>query len=210
MSKAKKTQKIIVVIFLLLSISNCVSRVAIKSDYDFSKIKRVGVLSFTDYRRQQGSGETVADEFIRQLIRKNIDVVERIHLENILKEQDLNASGYINPQTAKKAGELLGVDVVITGTVTKYFAEDNYIFLLGTETLKFSNAIIESNEELKTQLFVTNAQVGISVRMIDVETGSVVWANSYSYDAFDIQTAIEWTVSDLLNSLKKVWPQMRK
>ena len=81
---------------------------------------------------------------------------------------------------------------------------------MGTETLKVSNVVIDSDEELRTQLFVNNAEVGISARMIDVETGSIVWANSYSYDAFDIQTAIEWTVSDLLNSLKKVWPQMRK
>lgn len=220
MNKIRKAKYIAVIIFLV-SISGCVSRVAIKADYDFTKIKRIGVLSFIDYGEQKGSGEAVADEFIRQLIRKDLVVIERIQLENILKEQDLSSSGYMNPQTIKKAGELLGVDVIITGTVTKYLPEDKYVVLLGTKTktvkiTEFSDVERKNRKKIKTherkepQLIVVNAEVGISARMIDVQTGTIVWANSYTYDAFDIETAMEWTVSDLLWSLRKVWPQINK
>jgi hypothetical protein len=46
--------------------------------------------------------------------------------------------------------------------------------------------------------------------MIDVETGLIVWAGSYTYESFDMEGAIRGTVSTLLNSLKKVWPQVKK
>lgn len=211
MNKMKNIRRLIPIIFLFFLVS-CVSRVAIKSDYDFSKIKHVGVLRFTNYRHQESSGEAVADEFIRQLLRKNVNVVERINLENILKEQELSSSGYLNPETARKAKELLGIDVIITGTVTEYSPETKYVVVSSSQTrpIKIGSSIIESDQELNPQLFITNAKVGISARMIDVETGAVVWANAYTYDAMDIQTAIEWTVSDLLASLKKVWPPVKK
>ena len=211
MNKLIKTNYLLLSIIFLLFVSGCVSRVAIKEDYDFTKIERVGVLGFTDYNQQKGSGETVADEFVRHLIKKNITVVERIHLENILKEQDLSSSGYMNPQTIKKAGELLGVDVIITGTVTKYLPEGESREKKSTHKEKVkSSKKIRIRDEREHRLIVVNAQEGISARMIDVETGTIVWANSYSYDAFDIETAVEWTVSDLLRSLRKVWPQINK
>ncbi|MFH1783362.1 MAG: CsgG/HfaB family protein [bacterium] len=201
---------------LILFVSSCVSRVAIKEGYDFSKIQRVGVLSFADYKDQRGSGEAVSDEFIRQLLQKNITVIERIELESVIKEQGFASEGYLNPETAKKAGEILGVDVVITGTVTKYLPENQYVMLLDTRKgrkahrIRIKKTLTASGDDIDTTLLVTNPQVGISARMIDVETGTIVWANSYSYDAFDIDSAIEWAVSDLLRSLKKVWPQIAK
>ncbi|MFH1239400.1 MAG: GNA1162 family protein [bacterium] len=188
MNNRKMISRLIIFIISAVLITGCVSsRAAIKSDYDFTKIKRIGVLRFANYSKNVSSGAAVADEFIRQLLIKNINVVERINLDRLIQEQDLNSSGYLNPETAKKAKELLGVDAIITGTVMEY-----------------------SPRVRRQQSDITTAEVSISARMIDVETGSVVWANSYTYDAMDIQTAIEWTISDLLNSLKGVWPQLNK
>jgi hypothetical protein len=193
---------------LLVFLTGCVSRAAIKKDYDFTKIKRVGVLSFSS--RRAGIGEAIADEFMRQLLMKNINVVERAQLASILQEQDLGTSGYLDPATAKKAKALLGVDVIITGTVTEYSPHNEYTYpSTNTTTIRTIKGETKTIER-PSEIVITNAQVGISARMIDVETGSVVWINSYTYDAMDIQTAIEWTVSDLLDSLKEVWPQLKK
>jgi TolB-like protein len=177
----------------------CAPLTAIKKGYDFTKINRIGVLEFTSYREEIYAGNAVTDEFIRQLIFRDIDVIERERLESLLREQQLAGSKYLDPETVKQVGKLLGVDALITGTVTKYIIEDK-------DTIYFK----DEDGNIKTQVFLKGAEVGVSARMIDVETGLIVWAGSYTYESFDMEGAIRGTVSTLLNSLKKVWPQVKK
>lgn len=176
----------------------CVPRTAIKKGYDFTRINRIGVLEFTSYRKHIYAGNAVTDEFIRQLIFRDIDVVERERLESLLREQRLAGSKYLDPETVKQVGKILGVDALITGTVTKYIAEDR-------ETIYFR----DEDGNIKTEVFLKRAEVGVSARMIDVETGLIVWASSYTYESFDIEGAIRGVASRLLNSLKKAWPRMK-
>lgn len=176
----------------------CVPRTAIKKGYDFNRINRIGVLEFTSYRERIYSGNAVTDEFIKQLIFRDIDVVERERLESVLREQHLAESKYLDPETVKQVGKILGVDALITGTVTKYIADDR-------ETIYFR----DEDGNIKTEVFLKRAEVGVSARMIDVETGSIVWASSYTYESFDMEGAIRGVASRVLNSLKKVWPQMK-
>ena len=176
----------------------CVPLTAIKKGYDFTRINRIGVLEFTSYRENIYSGNAVTDEFIRQLIFRDIDVVERERLESVLREQHLAESKYLDPETVKQVGKILGVDALITGTVTKYIADDR-------ETIYFR----DEDGNIKTEVFLKRAEVGVSARMIDVETGSIVWASSYTYESFDMEGAIRGVASRVLNSLKKVWPQMK-
>jgi len=98
----------------------------------------------------------------------------------------------------KQVGKILGVDALITGTVTKYIAEDR-------ETIYFR----DEDGNIKTEVFLKRAEVGVSARMIDVETGLIVWASSYTYESFDMEGAIRGAASRLLNSLKKAWPRMK-
>src|SRR5688572_16362412 len=44
-------------------------------------------------------------------------VMDRNHLDQILREHKLNSEGFIDPQTAKELGRLNAVDAIITGTV---------------------------------------------------------------------------------------------
>ncbi len=177
----------------------CAPPTAIKKGYDFTKIARVGVLEFTSYGYEMNSGAAVADEFMRQLIFRGIDVIERERLESLLREQHLTVGKFLDPETAKEVGKLSGVDALITGTVTKYIPEHK-------DTLYFR----DEYGETRSEVFLIDAELGISARMIDVQTGLVVWASSYSYESFDTEGAIRGTVSTLLNSLKKVWPQIKK
>ncbi|GAI18281.1 unnamed protein product [marine sediment metagenome] len=156
------------------------------------------MLEFTSYREHIYAGNAVTDEFIRQLIFRDIDVVERERLESLLREQRLAGSKYLDPETVKQVGKILGVDALITGTVTKYIAE-------GRETIYFR----DEDGNIKTEVFLKRAEVGVSARMIDVETGLIVWASSYTYESFDMEGAIRGAASRLLNSLKKVWPRMK-
>src|SRR5688572_19759206 len=44
-------------------------------------------------------------------------VMDRNHLDQILREHKLNSEGFIDPQTAKELGRINAVDAIITGTV---------------------------------------------------------------------------------------------
>lgn len=83
---------------------------------------RVAVIDFEQKatREFQGKqvGEIVAEWLITSLVNTGrFEVVERAHLQKIMKEQQLAMTGMINQETAAKVGELLGVKVMITGSV---------------------------------------------------------------------------------------------
>lgn len=52
-------------------------------------------------------------------------LVERSRVEEILQEQNLGASGRIDPSTAAEIGRVLGVDAVVIGSVTRFNFEEN-------------------------------------------------------------------------------------
>ncbi len=190
--------------FLAIGISisiifiGCGPRVAIRTDYDFNKINRVGVLSFNSsqiqYLSSYDPGSAIADEFVFQFLRRGVRVIERSRIESVLKEHRLWKSGNIDPATIKEMGRLLGVDVLIMGTVTKYIPDK-----------KKRIYIRDNNGEVQEEIFLVEAEVGISARMVDVVTGEVIWAGSYEYDSFYVDAAIRQAVSALVNSLKKIW-----
>jgi len=177
----------------------CAPRTAIKKDYDFTKINRIGVLEFTGYEYGMNSGSAVADEFIRQLMFRGFDVIERERMESLLREQHLASGKLLDPETVKEVGKLSGVDALITGTVTRYIPERK-------DTIYFQ----DETGQVRSEVFLIGAEAGINARMFDVQTGLIVWASSYTYESFDMEGALRGTVSSLLNSLKKVWPQMKK
>lgn len=49
------------------------------------------------------------------------------------------------------------------------------------------------------------ATVGLSARMVDVRTGSVVWSAHYSYEGFDLETALASVTGEFVRSLRRVW-----
>ncbi len=83
---------------------------------------RVAVIDFEQkaFQEFQGKqiGEIVAEWLITSLANTGrFEVVERAQLQKILKEQQLGISGVINQETAAKMGELLGVKVIVSGSV---------------------------------------------------------------------------------------------
>ena len=167
--------------------SACAPRIAIREDYDFSSVKRVAVLDFVNYLEFENSGSAVADEFVRQLIIKGFDVIERNRLSDILREKQLAESNIVEPSRAKEIGKILGVDAIVTGTVTKYLPDHKDMVYFKDET-----------GEEKWDIVLFDAEVSVSARMIDVDTGLIIWSGSYSYESFDIESATRYTVSRLL------------
>ena len=90
---------------------------------EFSKTK-IAVLDFQlqgENFDNKDMGTIVAEWFITAMVREGrFDVVERRMLEKILSEQKLAMSGVVDATSATQIGKLLGVKVIITGSVMKF------------------------------------------------------------------------------------------
>ena len=85
--------------------------------------KTIAVVDFTDLQGNVTElGRFLAEEFSVALAGtgKGFEVVDRTHLKSILVEHKLSSTGIIDPQTARKLGQIVGVDALITGTITPF------------------------------------------------------------------------------------------
>ena len=89
---------------------------------EFSKTK-IAVLDFQlqgEEFEHKDMGTIVAEWFTTAMVREGrFDVVERRLLEKILGEQKLAMSGIVDAESATQIGKLLGVKVIISGSVMK-------------------------------------------------------------------------------------------
>lgn len=85
--------------------------------------KSIAVVDFTDLQGNVTElGRFLAEEFSVALSEagKGFEVVDRTHLKSLLKEHQLAQTGLIDPSTARKLGEIAGVQALITGTITPF------------------------------------------------------------------------------------------
>lgn len=84
--------------------------------------KRIAVIDFEDrsgWGHNIGSG--LADMLVTELVKsKQFMVIEREELNRILEEQGLGMSGAVTPQSAAQVGKLLGVEMMVTGSVSEF------------------------------------------------------------------------------------------
>jgi curli biogenesis system outer membrane secretion channel CsgG len=178
-------------LLLSLFLASCaVQTSVVKPNYDFKKIKRVAVIEFRDAAYQPNSGSLVSDLFVKYLLTTGYDVIERAELESILREHQLSVQGILNREQAKEFGKIAGVDAIITGSISMLTPERVYY-------------------ESSYPRFIA-AQAGVTCRLIDVETGEILWAGSNTYDGMNTQTAFEYLVSSIVDQFKKDTASMRR
>lgn len=89
---------------------------------DFKKTK-IAVVDFSlqgENFETEDMGKIVAEWFITALVKVGrFEVVERSMLQKIIEEQKLALSGLVDASTATQLGKVLGVKIVITGSVMK-------------------------------------------------------------------------------------------
>lgn len=210
--------RLVCILLVFLSISAC-SRVhyGIKSRYDFSKIKSVAVAGIKDYPEFKGSGEIVSGEVILGLIKRGYNVIERSKLKTLLEEHKLALGGVLDTTAIRNIGKITGVDTIITGSIINYSTKRFFevpieISERGGERLSFYYdpkkkstipiKIREADKKSRTvEIRTIDSSVGINLRMIDVESGSIIWAGSYSYNSLDISHAIAQVLDKILNTL---------
>ena len=105
-------------------------------------------------------GEAAADELVTQLFQTGkFSVIEREMINSILAEQDFGQSGRVNPSQAADIGRILGVQVIVTGSITKFSLDEK-----GASFGGFGAKYIE-------------AETNLDVRLINVNTAEIMFAD---------------------------------
>ncbi len=95
----------------------------LKKHIQLSNKTRIAVVDFTDLKGNVTElGRFIAEEFSMGLLMAsgNYEVVDRSHLQVLLKENKLSASGLVAPEDARKIVKVSGVDALITGNITAF------------------------------------------------------------------------------------------
>ncbi|ABF41163.1 curli production assembly/transport component CsgG [Candidatus Koribacter versatilis Ellin345] len=145
--------------------------------------KRVAIMSF-DYGTVHSSvaaifgsdqdvGKGISDLLIQKLVNDgDYSVIERAQLDKIMAEQNFSNSDRADPNSAAKIGRLLGVDAIITGSITQFGRDDQHTNVggggYGGITGRYGIGGVGTHS--------AKAVVGITARLVDVNTAEILAA----------------------------------
>jgi curli biogenesis system outer membrane secretion channel CsgG len=144
---------------------------------------RIAVLEFKNKADNQwwyhGGAEAAQDVFVTELVKSGkFRVVEREQLEALMKEKNLSLSGDVDPSSAIKIGKLLGVNYLLTGSVTEYGTTDKGAHGSGIGRIPGFSAGKRS--------FVA----ALNARLIDTSTGEIAWADEARQEESSVKVSV--------------------
>ena len=135
---------------------------AIKAEKVVGPRLRIAVVDFenkTTYGQRLGTAS--ADILVTELGHTDrFILIERAKLDKIMAEQKLGLTGAVNPDTAAQRGKLLGAAAIVTGAVSEFGVKSQ-----GSDML-----IAESKKQV--------AEAVVDIRIIDAETGQILYTES--------------------------------
>ncbi len=128
--------------------------------------KRIAVVDFED---RSGWGHNIgtglADMLVTELVKSgNFMVVERQELSKILEEQGLGMSGVVTPQSAAQVGQVLGVELMVMGSVTEF----------GEKKSGLGGSI--GRLGIGGKLSKKKARAAVDIRLVNTSTSEIVLA----------------------------------
>lgn len=145
----KVTILLVLMTFLLTTMAWCKPRVAVM-DFD-NKSPHGG------WRLGRGAADMLTTEMVKM---GTMDMFERDRLASVIKEQNLGASGRVDPSTAARIGKIIGVQYIITGAVTEY----------GRSKAGGGGGGVRVGK--------TSYSSTVDIRMVDAATGRIVFADN--------------------------------
>lgn len=145
----KVTILLVLMTFLLTTMAWCKPRVAVM-DFD-NKSPHGG------WRLGRGAADMLTTEMVKM---GTMDMFERDRLASVIREQNLGASGRVDPATAARIGKIIGVQYIITGAVTEY----------GRSRAGGGGGGVRVGK--------TSYSSTVDIRMVDAATGRIVFADN--------------------------------
>jgi hypothetical protein len=173
------------------------SLVSVSDRFQPALAQRVTLVALADFPSAAGSGAIVSDALERSLASEGYSVVRRREAEKILEARELSAAGSTDPARLQELGRLLGVDALAFGTVTDFtgvvdttvlvempVAQHDPVYARGSSRVAWTGSVPRPAP-------TTRSSVGLTVRLVDVETGAVLWSAASSGSGLDLTSAVE-------------------
>lgn len=189
----------------------CFSGPAISHTYDFSQVGKIELLPVDDHAYLSGSGDLVSSSLTHNFLKYGFKV----------NEGDFqNTTILINSDPKSLELKCIITDYTDSESIiVPYHYEDRGSV---TTTVKQSTQTDESSKNPKatsstetttdggsvqagSRIEYTRARVGIILKLNDLETGSLVWSNTYWYSGLDVHNAREICVRNSINQLRKLF-----
>jgi TolB-like protein len=136
-----------------------------RENADLSAFNRIAVLPLDNYTGDRFAGERVREILAVELLAQGVfEPAEIGEVNRVLKLQNLISMTTMGPEDIKKLGEALDVQALLFGSVVEY-------------------------SERRTGTF-RSPQVSLALRLVDVESGLVVWSVSDARTGMALSTRL--------------------
>jgi len=133
---------------------------------DAAKPPVVALLHLANKTSEHIDTDAIADKLQIEMIKAGtLRFVDRSKLQAIAGEFDLGGSGMVNAETAKRAGNVTGADFLLTGDIGSIVKSS------GREQLNYYR---------------------LSMRLIQVETDELVWADDFEIKKSSMKGILDW------------------
>ena len=141
-------------------------RLAAIAPMDSVKPPVVALVHLNNKTSEHIDTDAIADKLQIEMMKAgSLRFVDRSKLQEVSKEYDLGGSGMINPETAKKAGNVTGADFLLTGDIGSIVKSS------GREQINFYR---------------------LSMRLVSVETDELVWADDFELKKSSTKGILDW------------------
>ncbi len=134
---------------------------------------KIAVIEFSDLNGNITEfGMYLSEELITRLfLTRKFDVIERQLLYKVLSEQKLGLTGYIDEESAISIGKLLGVDAIVSGTITDLGTSLKVnARIIATETGSvFAVAAVKINKDDTVKKLINQVKVGKVIKKEETE-----------------------------------------
>lgn len=124
----------------------------------------------------QGATEMLISALVRS---RQFVVLDRVRFNDVIQEQNLQTSGRLLPGTGPEIGKMVGADYILSGAVTEYQVD------METGGL----GLVIAGKGGSTEY--ARATTAIDLRLTDVATGEVVWAESLRGEIFGEKVGLQ-------------------
>ena len=227
---ATRSAGFLLALVVVASLAACATPavVFLSRSYDARHVKRVAVAVFDDYPGAQGSGEIAAASFEKYLLWAGYGLIERRQTRQLLQEQSVALSEDAGPDVMKEAGQVLGVDALVFGSLTNFMNTQEQTAMVDMPqeqvdpiygqvetvvhnrgaTVRTVQPFVSGYSRTETHQMVPEVQTvparaALSVRLVDAQTGEVLWSGSASSDGVDPTAATEQASAMLMQALVK-------
>ncbi len=158
-------------------------------------LPKIGIMEFRNSSSVSDLGDVAVESVTADLLKMNTcEVIERRRLHDLLKEQSFDLSGAVDSNSAAQMGKILGLDYLLMGSVS------------GETTTHPGYYVTDKNGKSYWNNAWNTSSVGLSLSLVSVETGKIVWSNKNSSSGVELGDALSPAVYNVMRDFYTFMP----